>query len=878
VDGRSLDRRPVDGRALDRDELALVDTSPPSARLATSLLAVVLAGAGLVAALAVPEGRVLRIEPTAPQVVLLGGLVAVFALAEIALVHVELRRQAYSFSLSGIPLLIGVLFLDVRLLILARVLGAVSVLVWQRLPPLKVAYNAAAYLLETSLVGVVLHGVLGSGIQLTLSAAIVCYLVIAVVDVLMSALVLLVIYWHQGRVDRLQVSDIFLPAALLGAACTTLALGVATLLDDGPLGLALIFGFAVAIALVYHSYLAFGRRLKSLGLMHDFIAQGVGAATVEELAEAMLSRTRTLLNAGRVELTLYRDGTDEHLRITEDDAFSTRAEVPAGTGDWLLTRVAVNAEPIVIARNTRDRGMRQWLIANHARDAMVVPLVGGSIGGVLVVKDRLGEASTFKAGDLALLQTLAGHIVLALRGTQLVQQLRREATHDALTGLANRARLTELIDAAAALDGGSGTPAVLLLDLDKFKEVNDALGHPVGDALLRVVGARLGNCVPVTATVARLGGDEFAILLPSTRAAEAEARLVADAVMAALSTPIALSEAVISTRASIGIALLADGSPNSADGSANSQLSSADLLRHADTAMYAAKGGEHPVVVYTAELDHGRAERLSLLSDLHLALERDELELHYQPQIDLRTNQMVSVEALARWRHPQLGLLAPDAFIPLAESSGLIEGLTRQVLRKALRQCREWRDEGIDLVVAVNLSAANINANLADDVAAALAEADVPADRLILEITESSVMGDPRRTVPILQALAELGVALSLDDFGTGYSSLAYLQRLPVSEIKIDKSFVAGMASSTQAEAEASQVLVRSILTLGGGLGLRVVAEGVEDAEGLEMLRDLGCDLAQGYHLGRPQTAAAITTRMVGVAGRRPTRLSVVAG
>jgi EAL domain-containing protein (putative c-di-GMP-specific phosphodiesterase class I) len=261
-----------------------------------------------------------------------------------------------------------------------------------------------------------------------------------------------------------------------------------------------------------------------------------------------------------------------------------------------------------------------------------------------------------------------------------------------------------------------------------------------------------------------------------------------------------------------------------------------------------------------------------------LALERDELELHYQPQLDLRSNEIVSVEALVRWRHPRLGLLAPDAFIPLAESSGLIEGLTQQVLRKALRQCREWCDEGIDLVMAVNLSAANINnADLADDVAGALHEAGVSADRLVLEITESSVMGDPRRTVPILNGLAQLGVTLSLDDFGTGYSSLAYLQRLPVSEIKIDRSFVTGMMSSDEAQAEASQLLVRSILTLGGSLGLRVVAEGVEDAEALEMLRRLGCDLAQGYHLGPPQTPAGITTRMTGGELRRATRLSVVA-
>jgi EAL domain-containing protein (putative c-di-GMP-specific phosphodiesterase class I) len=231
--------------------------------------------------------------------------------------------------------------------------------------------------------------------------------------------------------------------------------------------------------------------------------------------------------------------------------------------------------------------------------------------------------------------------------------------------------------------------------------------------------------------------------------------------------------------------------------------------------------------------------------------------LRYQPQLDLRTDRIVSVEALVRWRHPRRGLLAPDLFIALAESSGLIDELTRQVLGKALRQARLWRDGGLDLAVAVNLSPHNVNnAGLADDVKRALIESGVPAHRLVLEITETSVMGDPGRTVPILQRLADLGVTLSLDDFGTGYSSLAYLQKLPVREVKIDRSFVAGLTGGS--EAHASAVLVRSILTLGGNLGLRVIAEGVEDADALELLRPLGCDLAQGYHIARPLPAAEL--------------------
>jgi diguanylate cyclase (GGDEF)-like protein len=832
--------------------------------LATAVLAVTLAVAGIAAAWATPSGRVLALAPATGPVILFAALVLAFLCAEIALVHVELRHQTYSFSLSGIALLLGVLFGDAHTLVLARVAGAALVFGWQRLSPLKAAYNLGAYTLESGLVGFGLHRLLGSGVAMTLRTAAICYLVIGLVDLLLSLLVLVVISGHQGRVTLRQAAGVLLPAVVLGVVSTLAAVAVAVLLDDQALGGVLIVSFATGGALVYRALLILRRRHQSLALMHEFVEQGVAASTVEELADVLLGRTRLMLHAAQVEFVVRVD--DQHdlrIQVSENGSSSTPIDV-SEPGDCLLDRVRQNAEPIVIGRNTQKRELRQWLADRGARDALIVPLPAGTAPGTLIVTDRLGESSTFTADDLALLQTLAGHIMIALRGTQLVQQLRHDAGHDALTGLANRVLLTELIE-EALVDGTSST--VLLLDLDKFKEVNDALGHHVGDALLRVVGDRIGDCVPPGATVARLGGDEFAVLLPFLQDSPAEATAaalrVADGVLVALGTPISLVEAVISTRASIGVAL---GGPG---------LGAADLLRHADTAMYAAKGSDESVVVYSEELDRGRAARLTLLADLHLALTNNELRLYYQPQLDLHTDRIVSVEALVRWQHPERGLLFPDEFIPLAESAGLIEELTHQVLAMALSQSRKWRDAGTDLVVAVNLSAFNVNnPQLAEDVAAALAEAGVPADRLVLEITESSVMGDPGRTVPILQRLVDIGITLSLDDFGTGYSSLAYLQRLPVSEVKIDKSFVMGM--TTGSEAHASSVLVRSILTLGSNLGLRVVAEGVEDAVVLEQLRALGCDLAQGYHISRPQPAEGIEALLAESAGSEGRRISIV--
>jgi predicted signal transduction protein with EAL and GGDEF domain len=353
---------------------------------------------------------------------------------------------------------------------------------------------------------------------------------------------------------------------------------------------------------------------------------------------------------------------------------------------------------------------------------------------------------------------------------------------------------------------------------------------------------------PSSALVARLGGDEFAVLLrPQPDLLDAAIR-VAREMINAIAEPAKVGDTYVATQASIGVAVSGATSDH------------ADLLRNADTAMYAAKSQPTGVVVYTAELDRGRIERLALSADLQAALRSDQLVLHYQPKIDLRTGGITGVEALVRWNHPQLGLLGPDAFIPLAESSGMIEQLTPLVLRMALRQCRAWLNDGLDLTVAVNLSAKNVgNTSLPETVALALAEAGVTPDHLVLEITESSVMGDPDRTLPVLRRLAVTGVALSLDDFGTGFSSLSYLQRFPVREVKIDRSFVRGL--SDPAGAHTAEALIRSIIGLGESLRLNVVAEGVEDAATLAKLQEYGCDVAQGYFIGRPAPADQLRLR-----------------
>ena len=425
---------------------------------------------------------------------------------------------------------------------------------------------------------------------------------------------------------------------------------------------------------------------------------------------------------------------------------------------------------------------------------------------------------------------------------EMEETLRRQALHDVLTNLPNRILLLDRLEQAAVTIDRTGQPlALLLLDLDRFKEVNDTFGHDYGDQLLQQVAARLSGALRASDTVARLGGDEFAVLLPG--ADEQGASQAARTLLAALDSPIVVDDHCFPIRASVGIAL---GPAHGAD--------APTLLRHADVAMYVAKRATSGYVLYDPTQDQHSADRLALIADLRQAIDRDELLLHYQPKVEVATGHVHSVEALVRWRHPQRGLIPPDQFIPLAEHTGLIGPLTLWVLETALRQNQRWQQAGRPLAVAVNLSMGNLHdPALTDLIAGLLQRYEAPHASLCLELTESTVMADVTRTRAILVRLAALGVRLSVDDFGTGYSSLAYLSRLPVAEIKIDRSFVQQMGAE-----EADAAIVRSTIDLGHSLGLQVVAEGVEDRETWDALALLGCDLAQGYYLSRPMPAEEV--------------------
>jgi diguanylate cyclase (GGDEF)-like protein len=465
-----------------------------------------------------------------------------------------------------------------------------------------------------------------------------------------------------------------------------------------------------------------------------------------------------------------------------------------------------------------------------------------STRGTSAAADRLPARLAF-AGGLVLLFTSGASLWLShcvARNFHVeTAALTHRALHDSLTGLPNRTllfdRLTHTLEEARR----HGNPVGLfILDLDRFKEVNDTLGHHSGDLLLQTVGKRVNGLLRRSDTIARLGGDEFAILLPHIPLSRA--RRCAEKIIDCLETPIPTAGVDLDIDVSIGIAMYPDHGTDAET-----------LLQHADVAMYKAKEHNLGYAIYEPREDRHSVRRLTLMAELRAAIEKHQLELHYQPKLCLKTRQVVGVEALVRWNHPEYGYVPPDEFIPLTEQSGLIFPLTDWVLGEALRQCELWRKAGLHLHVAVNLSTCSLqDAQCASKIASLFSQWRVAADQLVLEITESAMMTDVNRAMDVVSALDAIGVYLSIDDFGTGFSSLSHLKRLPVDELKIDRSFVQDMERD-----ESDAILIRSIIDLAHNMGLRVVAEGVETAAAIEILDHLGCDIVQGYHISRPLPA-----------------------
>jgi diguanylate cyclase (GGDEF)-like protein len=541
---------------------------------------------------------------------------------------------------------------------------------------------------------------------------------------------------------------------------------------------------------------------------------------------------KVLFNAGQYSLTCVMAGAAasaltgsavliRHGRVEQADVLP----LVVVTAVWYVVNSALIGGVISLAAQSNIvRGIVGELVSQAPTDVLLL----GMAPVVVVVADR----------NIALIPFLLLPVVAVYMSARASLEKEHQALHDSLTGLPNRTLFRDAADHAVS-NGGDQLSAVLLIDLDRFKEINDTLGHHIGDLLLREVGPRLRDAVRESDIVSRFGGDEFAIFVSGVESSDA-ALEIAGRVRDALADPFAVEDLLLHVEGSIGIALAPEHGTD------------VDLLlQRADVAMYMAKETHSGSRLYTPDKDPNSRRRLTLLSDLRAAIDNHDLVLHYQPKADLRSRTISDVEALVRWIHPELGLVPPNDFIPLAERSGLIAPLTEYVLREAIERAADWNTRGIHLRVAVNLSVRSLmDLDLPNRVARLLMEAGLPPAQLELEITESTLMADPVRALRVLEPLSAMGIRLSIDDFGTGYSSLAYLRQLPITEIKIDRSFVAAMNTS-----ENDAVIVRSTVEMARNLGLEVVAEGVETPDIEDALERLGCDYMQGYLLSRPLPA-----------------------
>jgi diguanylate cyclase (GGDEF)-like protein len=766
-------------------------------------------------------------------------LFLLFLIAVSAPLHFVFRSQGWSVHLADVPLVLGLFFLSPLQLVLIRsaaVLFAYAVIRRQAL--IRVIYNVAAIAVHTSVV-VFVFRLLWHASEGVHIAAWPATFVAVVVDALTSLLlVMVVVKLSEGSWKVSQNVQLAIVSTGTGLINTFLALCTASALSYDVNASWAITVFVVLSITAFRMYHRLADRHAALDKLYA-VARELGpiAADPSDLAPA-LTQLRRIIRAESLELAMLGDDPEFATVITV-------FERQDGEGLEIVERELDIDSRTVLLAGTRVLRPARRLVAQRGRrtddDRMAVP-VGAQDRplALLTAHNRTGEVGNFDQSDFRLLEAAADQLSAALEKGRLVESLRRAATRDSLTNLANldslRAFLTTMLD-------GSAGGVLLLLDIDRFHEINDTLGHDAGDAILIEVARRMESAPTHGALVARVGGDQFALAIPGHAGGEV-ARLAALAVKSRVDGPLRFDNVSADLRITIGMSRAPEHGTDTAT-----------LLRRAEMAMTDAKGSSSGIAEWEPALERDGSRRLNILAGLRQALAANDLRVEFQPKIKLGSGDVAGFEALVRWRHPDLGAVSPVEFVPLAEASGLISALTSNVLRLSLDALRRWHDSGRFIGVAVNISARSLDDPvLVGQVAAMLTASGVEPRWLTLEITESSVMENPARSLDVLLQLRSLGVRLSIDDFGTGYSSLHQLRGLPVHEVKIDKAFVDHVDGDG-----ADRAVVRAVVELCESLGLTTVAEGVEQASQAYALESLGVSQVQGYFYGRPMTEAAAT-------------------
>ena len=787
-----------------------------------------------------------------PWFVALPVLAVLFALAEIFVVHLRIRADAHTFSLVELPLAVGLFFVQPLVLVAGQLIGAgLSLALHRKQGPLKLLFNGGVFASTTIIAiavfrwlaphrsplnqAVLLHG----GLALIIEALISVVLVFVVISISTGS-------WRTA--DLRSGAGFGLVAAVF---TTCLGIIAVVVLDAQPDIAWLLVVPTAGTYLANWAYTTQRRRHEGLDFLYQSTQLLHQSSELETAIVDLLRHACDTFNAEAAELVYLTESSAQTVCVRVGPGDNVETLQVLDEGHEVLIGLLASGEAQILRDGIAGRAA-EFLALSGYRDAIIAPLRNEvRVAGGLVIANRLSEVVGFDATDARLAETLANHTTTALENGRLEQSLEQlrvlegrltfQALHDPLTGLANRTLFrTHLQQAIERHRDGHG--AVLFIDLDDFKTVNDSFGHATGDALLIEVAARLKSCVADADVIARLGGDEFAILLDGIDDAAASTS-AAGAILQSLDLPAAVTQRHLGIRASIGIALIQSGADPET------------MMRNADTAMYIAKAqGKHRVVMFEPSMYESNVYRFNLHSDLQRALDRNELTVNFQPIVMLTTQDLLGVEALVRWHHPSLGELSPDSFLTVAEQTGLIVQIDALILEQAC----EWlagvdaSDPGLVPWVNVNVSPRSFHEPaLVDSITSALDRYGLAPKRLGIEITENLMAEQADEAIATLQELKTIGLRLALDDFGTGYSSLSYLQSLPVDVVKIAKPFIDDLESSASQRA-----FTTAIVALGAALGKFVIAEGIERSEQLDLLEAVGCDAGQGYMFARPMDGA----------------------
>ncbi len=770
-------------------------------------------------------------------------------LAESYPVHYLLRSTSYSVTLTEIPLVLALLGEQPRQIMLVAGLAVLSArIIVCKGRGTKLLCNTALTFFEHATAVAVYQSIGGGASILTPRTWLALITSIALMNVVGNAAL------HGGlRILGERFSRQSLSASLNYVASSIGLSGLVTVaaasFQISPLSLPMLAAIAAIVISGFIRYSRLRQRYESLRLLHGFISGMSRSHKFDDVLDSVLAQLSDAMNAVSVEIVLLDGPSAGHRRSSDGMVKGLPAE-----GDWVWVRAIDQQEAVLLSPGRADSGEDDYLSRHGIKDLMVAPLTGDEgVIALLAVCSRSGDTGRFTAEDRDNLATIAKHVTVAVQNTNLISRLGQEmqhrehqALHDSLTNMANRTsfsqRVAEHLD---ALDGSGAAFGVGIIDLNRFKEINDTLGHDVGDELLQIAAQRISSSLPPDAFAARLGGDEFAVLFANV---DDKAQLAqrAKVIQEAFLEPFGLRDIQVPMDVAAGFALAPhDGRDQRV------------LLKRAEVAMYAAKEQrKSAVALYHPDQERSGERQLGLVTDLRKAIDHDQVIAFYQPKADLRTGAIIGAEALVRWNHDRLGWVRPDEFIPLAEHTGLIGSLTSRMLQQAIEQCAGWRSLGHPISIAVNISHRSLeDPGFTNEIASLLWRYNLPADALTLEVTERGLVEDAGDVRSTMRTLRETGVRFSIDDFGTGYSSLSYLARLHVNEVKIDRSFVKDLLHSAS-----SRTIVSAVVQIARSLDLTTVAEGIEDRATWDTLVDLGCDNMQGYVLSPALASGAFLT------------------